>query len=403
MDALGHNERAAPVLAPASAPVSAPASAPVSASVQATALVQAPATPDVVPRALRALVGWAQQLIKTRAQELSLAELIRHIKVLSPLAEPIRYHYQIALTPQTCLLAQVKLLDNGQVELSVYFPSLVSLEGPLPLELLQELYRQKQDGQHSMLDFIRLLSERLSQLYGRSLQLTSGQSVHHAGLYQDLSLALVGANEDFSYQLPPALLCGALSALKALDQGGARSLERLLQQVLGCPACIVERVFSFYQLPTPMRTCLGQANCTLGQDSLLGDHYPSTQRRFALILGPLDYEQLVQLQPGQPGHRLIKRLLALALGPRSLECVVEYRLRKFQARPTALNGHFALGRGTILCAPPHQEMVAPSASSRQESAAPRTAQSTPPRAKGADWAQSYWSWYELMGLEQAVR
>ena len=111
---------------------------------------------------------WAQYLVQHRAQELSLAELERQIQALSPLAHPICYRYQIALAPHQCQVAQVKLLDSGQVELSVYAPSMVSLEGPLPLELLQELNLQVQDGQTSLNDFIRLLTERFSQLYPRA-------------------------------------------------------------------------------------------------------------------------------------------------------------------------------------------------------------------------------------------
>ena len=89
--------------------------------------------------ALQALVLWAQYLLKHRSQELSLSELIRRIYALSPLPQPIRYRYQISLSPRTQNIAQVKLLPSGQVEISVFSPSLVSLDGPLPLEFLQDL------------------------------------------------------------------------------------------------------------------------------------------------------------------------------------------------------------------------------------------------------------------------
>ena len=338
--------------------------------------------------ALQALVLWAQYLLKHRSQELSLSELIRRIYALSPLPQPIRYRYQISLSPRTQNIAQVKLLPSGQVEISVFTPSLVSLDGPLPLEFLQDLNLQVQDGQRSVLDFISLLTERFSQLYAQSAELSSGQSVHHAAFYEQLGLALLGANSTLSYQLPEKMLLGSLSALKALDQGGAPSLQRLLQQVLGCKVQIKERVFAFYPLPQPLRTCLGRANCSLGREVVLGNHYPSTQRRFALILGPLDYAQFVALQPQQAGHRYLRQLLSLALGPRSLECEVEYRLRKSQAVPLALNGKFALGQGTILCSP--RSRAAPA----QGAAAP--AQSAP---QSEDGAEEYWSWREVLRVE----
>ena len=50
--------------------------------------------------ALQALVLWAQYLLKHRSQELSLAELTRRIYALSPLSHPIRYRYQISLSPR---------------------------------------------------------------------------------------------------------------------------------------------------------------------------------------------------------------------------------------------------------------------------------------------------------------
>lgn len=321
------------------------------ASARSSATASAAAT---IPSALRALVKWAQYLVQHRAQELSLAELERQIQALSPLAHPICYRYQIALAPHQCQVAQVKLLDSGQVELSVYAPSMVSLEGPLPLELLQELNLQVQDGQTSLNDFIRLLTERFSQLYAHCANLASGQSVHHALWYEQLSLALLGAHHDFTYQLPPELLRGALSALGALDQGSAHSLERVLKQALGCPVQVVERVFALYPLPQELQTCLGQRNSTLGQDTMLGAHYPSSQRRFALILDPITYPQLVALRK-QQGSRALPLLLALALGERCLECVVEYRLRPEHAQAISLNGTCALGQGTILCSP-HQEV-----------------------------------------------
>ena len=339
--------------------------------------------------ALQALVLWAQYLLKHRSQELSLSELIRRIYALSPLPQPIRYRYQISLSPRTQNIAQVKLLPSGQVEISVFTPSLVSLDGPLPLEFLQDLNLQVQDGQRSVLDFISLLTERFSQLYAQSAELSSGQSVHHAAFYEQLGLALLGANSTLSYQLPEKMLLGSLSALKALDQGGAPSLQRLLPQVLGCKVQIKERVFAFYPLPQPLRTCLGRANCTLGREVVLGNHYPSTQRRFALILGPLDYAHFVALQPQQAGHRYLRQLLSLALGPRSLECEVEYRLRKSQAVPLALNGKFALGQGTILC-------------SRCTQLEP-----SPASAKAVDQdevgTEEYWSWREVIHVEAHQR
>ena len=339
--------------------------------------------------ALQALVLWAQYLLKHRSQELSLSELIRRIYALSPLPQPIRYRYQISLSPRTQNIAQVKLLPSGQVEISVFTPSLVSLDGPLPLEFLQDLNLQVQDGQRSVLDFISLLTERFSQLYAQSAELSSGQSVHHAAFYEQLGLALLGANSTLSYQLPEKMLLGSLSALKALDQGGAPSLQRLLQQVLGCKVQIKERVFAFYPLPQPLRTCLGRANCSLGREVVLGNHYPSTQRRFALILGPLDYAQFVALQPQQAGHRYLRQLLSLALGPRSLECEVEYRLRKSQAVPLALNGKFALGQGTILCSRcPQLEPALASAKAVDQD---------------EDRAEEYWSWREVIRVEAHQR
>lgn len=339
--------------------------------------------------ALQALVLWAQYLLKHRSQELSLSELIRRIYALSPMPQPIRYRYQISLSPRTQNIAQVKLLPSGQVEISVFTPSLVSLDGPLPLEFLQNLNLQVQDGQRSVLDFISLLTERFSQLYAQSAELSSGQSVNHAAFYEQLGLALLGANSTLSYQLPEKMLLGSLSTLKALDQGGAPSLQRLLQQVLGCKVQIKERVFAFYPLPQPLRTCLGRANCSLGKEVVLGNHYPSTQRRFALILGPLDYAQFVALQPQQAGHRYLRQLLSLALGPRSLECEVEYRLRKSQAVPLALNGKFALGQGTILC-------------SRCTQLEPASAS-----AKAVDQdevgTEEYWSWREVIHVEAHQR
>lgn len=339
--------------------------------------------------ALQALVLWAQYLLKHRSQELSLSEFIRRIYALSPLPQPIRYRYQISLSPRTQNIAQVKLLPLGQVEISVFTPSLVSLDGPLPLEFLQDLNLQVQDGQRSVLDFISLLTERFSQLYAQSAELSSGQSVHHAAFYEQLGLALLGANSTLSYQLPEKMLLGSLSALKALDQGGAPSLQRLLQQVLGCKVQIKERVFAFYPLPQPLRTCLGRANCSLGREVVLGNHYPSTQRRFALILGPLDYAQFVALQPQQAGHRYLRQLLSLALGPRSLECEVEYRLRKSQAVPLALNGKFALGQGTILCSRCTQLEPAPASAKAVD--------------QDEDRAEEYWSWREVIRVEAHQR
>ena len=138
------------ISSPASGPATTPAHS-TTPSARSSATASAAAT---IPSALRALVKWAQYLVQHRAQELSLAELERQIQALSPLAHPICYRYQIALAPHQCQVAQVKLLDSGQVELSVYAPSMVSLEGPLPLELLQELNLQVQDGQTSLNDFI---------------------------------------------------------------------------------------------------------------------------------------------------------------------------------------------------------------------------------------------------------
>lgn len=296
--------------------------------------------------ALNALVSWAQLMLQHRAQEVSLSTLVTLITKLSPLAEPITYRTVVTLSPHSTPLKGIRLLETGQVEISVYTPSLLSLEGPLPVELLQELLLQEQDGTTSLSDFIRLLTARFNELYTAAA--LSAQAAPQTS-YAQLCLALLGANGDFTYQLSPAQLCGALSVMHGLDQGSAAALETLLSHALDCHVQIHERIFTMNPLPQGLRTALGRANCVLGREGMLGRHYPATQRRIRIILEPRNAAQCAALQPHQACGRYLQKLLALALGPRTLDCEVEYHLHKSAAVPTLLHGSCALGVNALLC------------------------------------------------------
>ena len=102
-------------------------------------------------------------------------------------------------------------------------------------------------------------------------------------------------------------------------------------------------------LPQGLRTALGRANCVLGREGILGRHYPATQRRIRIILEPRNAAQCAALQPHQAGGSYLQKLLALALGPRTLDCEVEYHLHKSAAVPTLLHGGCSLGVNALLC------------------------------------------------------
>ena len=346
--------------------------------------------------ALHALVSWAQLLLQHRAQEVAITTLVTLITKLSSLEEPIIYRTVVTLSPHSTPLQGIRLLETGQVEISVYTPSLLSLEGPLPVELLQELLLQEQDGTTSLSDFIRLLTARFNELHTAAA--LSAQAAPQTP-YAQLCLALLGANGDFTYQLSPAQLCGALSVIHGPDQGSAAALETLLSHALDCPVQIQERIFTMNPLPQGLRTALGRANCVLGRECMLGQHYPATQRRIRIILEPHTAAQCAALQPQQAGGRYLQKLLALALGPRTVDCEVEYHLHKSAALPTLLHGGCALGRNALLCRNAGPAPAAATTAAAKHHPRTTSASATPPTPHEEPLPEHpYWSWHCLLSF-----
>lgn len=297
-------------------------------------------------------IGRVNGLLKTRNQEVSLAFVYNMLKCMQAQGYfqqlNVRWNYDLNFTGHAFLKLEYEA--EGNVVLVLNSLGLGSIDGPLPLEMTQMLHQLKRGsnafgvvGVNGLMDshslradrhdltekkqgivaFLDLLSSRLFELYEHALTHGSIASMLMQGSYPVLPLlwALIGAGTpvrpkleqraefasastvntasaalDRHYALSYDVLNAAFPLLIGAQQGSLEALRLLLNKLLHVPVTIVPFEFAMYAIPQSLLSRFNKRRCVLGGNIRLGSHYASFNRKFTLILGPIDFSQFQALK-----------------------------------------------------------------------------------------------------------
>ena len=130
---------------------------------------------------------------------------------------------------------------------------------------------------------------------------------------------------------------GYLSRTNALP---AVNIEKMLKTYFNIPVNIQQFVAQSYPLFEDMQSCLegrfkpGQNHC-LGINTLLGQKTMLVQSKFNVVLGPLSYEEYLELSPGSKKLKALIEMLTMAAGS-ELDFDIEAQIRSNDLPPPYL-------------------------------------------------------------------
>lgn len=260
------------------------------------------------------LIGRTNALLNTKSQEVSLTyvyhtlEKLRHQGYFDELRIRWRYNLNFAAQP----LHKIEYQERTVI-LVLNALGLGSLDGPLPLEMSQQIYHSLHDEKFHSSDevsgmpaFLDIFSSKMFKLLMKGAEQSTldawfnPRSVVKSGI-----LSLIGVNQQQHYNQPQAVIHAALPLMIGPEQGSLDSLQMLLSKLIGIPTTILPQEFAMYPLPEHLRTKLMRRSCVLGRNIQLGSRYCSFKRKFTLILGPMDFTQFSNL-PYDQIHSLIR-------------------------------------------------------------------------------------------------
>lgn len=291
----------------------------------------------------------ARRLLALQAQEVNALEVHRLLGSDSKLLPEVHLQH----TARQLAGADQAAPDSGaQFVLKLNYPGMAGPEGPLPLEMLQELKLRAADPADALKPFTDLTQTALLEQYARAAALSApayscDKTKQGQDTFAQLLLSLCGSmspepDVPESSALTAADKQNLVPYLSGLQAGSMQSLCAAATQLLHCKVTAQGNECSVQGIPEPLRTRLGR-HSRLGGGAQLGRHYVSVSRSFTLYLEPADYAQLCDLLTGGRLQHKLQELLSAVLH-RPLACTLQLCIKAQDVPQACLDGRQALGQ-----------------------------------------------------------
>ncbi len=212
--------------------------------------------------------------------------------------------------------------------------NLLGLHGagsPLPAYFTEHV-AQHADDPDALRDFFEIFNDRLvSLLHGtwRKYRYHAQYKEHAADRLSDRFFGFIGVGQKEIRQAKalrwPRLM--AYMGLIAFNSDSGGSLESILRHYFSHEAVsIIPCVTRWVAIPEEQQIRLGEANCTLGDDFVIGEEMPDQTGKFRIRIADLTWEQFNSFLPSEEKFTELLTLVNFVLKSR-LEFDVELRLR----------------------------------------------------------------------------
>jgi type VI secretion system protein ImpH len=223
------------------------------------------------------------------------------------------------------------------------FMGLLGAHGALPAHYTERISAwQAAEQDEAPRAFLDILSNRMLALFYEAWRKHRVEQMALPGedAFQPLLLALAGFDRAVQGRREDAIAFHA--GLLAQRPVSAVTLALVLSGYLGVPVKVKEAIGYWDPMAPQEQACLGVANATLGEDTMLGERGWRPDLRARLSLGPLSKDQFDRFLPSGDGAAALKEVLCL-FGEQTLVYEVELVLRAHEVRPVRLVGGGAAG------------------------------------------------------------
>mgnify|MGYP001168715541 CR=1 FL=1 len=248
-------------------------------------------------------------------------------EAISPATERIRFKARKGFAFPASDVTGISCGDDGVVQVEVAHMGLIGPSGMLPHWYHELVLARETANDHAMGDFYDLFHHRLISIFYRAWKRNAllpqkkrdHSDVFSRHLFSFLGLGTDGLRENLAASEATLLhFCG-----EASRQGtSAATIARMVTAVFGVKADVEPFVPRVAALEPSDQATLGQANCRLGVDAVCGSETCDVQSTFRVCLGPMRYEEFVDLS----GVRKLRHLVSLVRFLSGLEYEIEIRL-----------------------------------------------------------------------------
>lgn len=242
--------------------------------------------------------------------------------------------------------------------LEATFLALYGTASPLPAQYTIELLHQD-DEESAERTFLDLFHHRIYSLFYRAcikyrwaLQYEPGAEDRFSGwMLALLGLDALAATADLPFQRGVLLRYAGLLARRPRP---SVVIDAIVSEYFdGVPVESTPFIARTVAIAGGQRARLGGANCTLGDDLVIGDRVLDRSGRFRMTLGPLDFAGYVSFLPGERKRRVADLLIGVGLSD-PLEWEIALRLDRDEVPDLTLAPeatHLRLGQTTWLGRP----------------------------------------------------
>lgn len=225
-------------------------------------------------------------------------------EALRPADEPARLGQEAALTFADRQIVSLSLREDGPPRLSTSGFGVFGPNGPLPLHLTEHARdRLRNSADPTLARFVDIFHHRMIALFYRAFAETEPTIARDRPSCDRFAL-YVGSL--FGMGLPSTRRRGLISDETKLHHAGllasqvrnADGLGTLVADLFQVPAEIEQFVGEWIAIPQRNWSRLGEANCALGLDALLGARTWVCAGKFRVILGPLSLDEFDRFLPG---------------------------------------------------------------------------------------------------------
>jgi type VI secretion system protein ImpH len=259
--------------------------------------------------------------------------------------EAIRFRPNASLAFPTCDVETIELngTEGDQLPhflMTVNFLGLYGPASPLPTFYTEEVLSADLDESNRR-HFLDLFHHRLIALLYRCWEKYRYYVLYQPGATDQFSqwmFALIGLEDsalraESSIQWPRLLPYLGLLGMKSHS---ATVLAKVVSHYFGgLPTQIEQCVERWVRLAADQRAVLGEANCALGVDSILGDSVYDRSGKFAVHIGPVDFATFWKFLPPGEYYRTVRELIVFGLTDR-LAYDVEVSLLSAEIPPLEL-------------------------------------------------------------------
>ncbi len=216
-------------------------------------------------------------------------------------------------------VAALETLDSDRgpaYRLVVNFLGLHGASSPLPNFYAEEvLYDDFAEG--TLRAFLDIFHHRILSLFYRSWLRFRHHFLFAPGGTDDFSRAvycLVGlGNRDLIESAGfPAVRLLHFAGLTTQKPHSAVALKRTVREYFdGVGVRIIQALGRWLPINVNQRAVLGQVNCRLDENLMLGERVYDRQSKFRVVIGPLDYESYKKFLPGGEHNDTLKKLIKI--------------------------------------------------------------------------------------------